>query len=69
MNVVHPPIVVSNADKAMMMRIEHFILAYDGDFLLHDIERAFPTASFRAFFLAWMRAQNPARWFEPEGTA
>ena len=49
----------------MMLRIEHFILGYDGDDLLHDIELAFPDASYRAFFLAYRRA---ARWL-PGGNA
>jgi hypothetical protein len=60
----YPPIIVSNDDKAMMLRIERFILGYDGDDLLHDIELAFPGASYRAFFLAYKRA---ARWL-PEGS-
>jgi len=67
--VVHKPITVSNADREMMRRIERFILAYDGDNLLHDIELNFPDASFRAFFLAYGRAQDPARWLKPEGEA
>jgi hypothetical protein len=65
----HIPIVVSNADKEMMHRIERFILAYHGDDLLHDIELTFPTASYRATFLAYLRACDPARWFEAEGRA
>jgi hypothetical protein len=60
---------VSNADAAMMRRIERFILAYDGDDLLHDIELTFPSASYRAFFLALGRARDAARWLEPEGRA
>jgi hypothetical protein len=63
------PIRVSDADKRMMFAIERFILAYDGDNLLHDIELNFPGASYRAFFLAYGRAQNAVRWLEPEGTA
>jgi hypothetical protein len=63
------PICVSDADKAMMFAIERFILGYDGDNLLHDIDLTFPTASYRAFFLAWHRAQDPARWFNAEGRA
>ena len=63
----HPPITVSNADKRMMHAIERFILAYDGDNLLHDIELTFPGASYRAFFLALGRTQDAARWLEPEG--
>jgi hypothetical protein len=63
----HHTITVSAADVQMMRRIEAFILAYDGDNLLHDIEISFPGASFRAFFLAYGRAQEAARWFEPEG--
>jgi hypothetical protein len=63
------PIVVSDADKQMMHRIERFILAYDGDNLLHDIELTFPGASYRAFFLALGRAQNAARWLDAEGNA
>lgn len=62
-------IVVSDADKFMMMRIERFIVAYSGDNLLHDIEITFPNASYRAFFLAYLRAQEPCRWFEPAGRA
>jgi hypothetical protein len=65
----HIPIPVSNADKEMMHRIERFILAYGGDDLLHDIELTFPTASYRAFFLAYLRARDPARWFEADGRA
>jgi hypothetical protein len=65
MTVQHHTITVSNADKAMMLRIERFILGYNGDDLLHDIELAFPSASYRAFYLAYMRA---ARWL-PEGNA
>jgi hypothetical protein len=61
----HPPVVVSRADVRMMHAIEKFILGYDGDDLLHDIERNFPSASYRAFFLAYRRA---ARWL-PEGNA
>lgn len=64
-----PPIVVSRADAKMMRQIERFILAYAGDDLLHDIELSFPTASYRSFYLALMRARNPARWFAPEGSA
>ena len=59
--------IVTDADKEMMHRIERFILAYDGDDLLHDIELTFPTASYRAFFLGYRRAQEPAQWFDPEG--
>jgi len=65
----HPPTVVSRRDVKMMHRIERFILSYDGDDLLHDIELTFPGASYRAFFLAWGRSQDPARWLKPEGTA
>jgi hypothetical protein len=50
-------LVVSRRDVAMMHGIERFILAYDGDDLLHDIEITFPGASYRAFFLALRRAQ------------
>jgi hypothetical protein len=53
-----PPVTVSNADVAMMRRIERFILEYDGDDLLHDIELNFPGASYRAFFLAYGRAKK-----------
>jgi hypothetical protein len=67
--VRHAPIVVPNADVEMMRRIERFILAYDGDDLLHDIELTFPTASYRAFYLAYGRAQDAARWLDPEGQA
>ena len=63
------PIIVSDADKRMMYRIERFILSYRGDNLLHDIELNFPGASYRAFFLAFGRAQDAARWLEPEGCA
>jgi len=44
-------------------------LAYEGDNLLHDIELTFPGASYRAFFLAYGRGQDPARWMKPEGSA
>jgi len=63
------PTVVSATDKRMMLAIERFILGYSGDNLLHDIELTFPGASYRAFFLAYSRAQDPARWMESEGTA
>ena len=69
MTAPHYPIVVSAADVKMMRRIERFILAYDGDNLLHDIDLNFPGASYRAFFLALGRAQDAARWLEPEGCA
>jgi hypothetical protein len=65
----HYKITVSNADKAMMLRIERFILAYDGNDLLHDIELNFPGASYRAFYLALGRSQDAARWFAPEGVS
>ena len=61
-------ITVSTADVRMMHAIERFILAYDGDDLLHDIELTFPGASYRAVFRALGRAYA-ARWFEPEGRA
>jgi hypothetical protein len=64
----HHKITVSNADVRMMRAIERFILAYDGDNLLHDIEINFPGASYRAFFLAYGRAQA-LRWIEAEGAA
>ena len=67
--VIRKPIVVSRADTKMMREIERFIIAYDGDDLLHDIELRFPTASYRSFYLALMRARDPARWFEPERRA
>ena len=51
-----PPIVVSRRDVRMMHRIQRFIMSYCGDDLLHDIELAFPGASYRAFFLAYRRA-------------
>jgi hypothetical protein len=63
------PTVVSRRDVKMMRRIERFILSYDGDDLLHDIDLTFPGASHRAFFLAWGRSQNAARWIEPERSA
>jgi hypothetical protein len=63
------PRIVSRRDVKMMHRIERFILSYDGDDLLHDIELTFPGASYRAFFLAWGRSQDAARWIEPEGKA
>jgi hypothetical protein len=63
------PITVSAADVKIMRRIERYILAYDGDNLLHDIDLNFPGVSFRAVFLALGRAQNAALWFEPEGAA
>ena len=62
-------IIVSNDDAAMMRRVERFILAYDGDNLLHDIDLNFPGVSYRAFFLAIGRASDAARWLEPEGSA
>jgi hypothetical protein len=61
-------ITVSADDVRMMRAIERFILAYDGDNLLHDIEINFPGASYRAFFLAYGRAQDAVRW-QPKGTA
>jgi hypothetical protein len=64
-----PPITVSRADVAMMHAIEQFILSYNGNDLLHDIELAFPGASYRAFYLAFHRAQNAARWIESAGHA
>jgi hypothetical protein len=67
--IQHHTITVSNADRDMMHAIERFILAYDGDDLLHDIELNFPGASFRAFFLAYGRVQDAVRWIEPEGRA
>jgi hypothetical protein len=63
------PIQVSDVDARMMRQIERFILAYHGDDLLHDIELNFPTASYRAFFLAFNRARNAVRWFPAEGSA
>lgn len=63
------PITVSKTDIAMMHRIERYILAYRGDDLLHDIELCFPSASYRAFFLAYGRAREAARWIEPNGHA
>jgi hypothetical protein len=62
-------ITVSAADVRMMHAIERFIVGYDGDNLLHDIDLKFPDASFRAFFLALGRAQDAARWLEPEASA
>jgi hypothetical protein len=62
-------ITVSKAAVRMMRAIERFILAYDGDNSLDDIDVTFPGASFRAFFLALGRAQNAVRWLEPEGAA
>jgi hypothetical protein len=62
-------IIVSNDDAAMMRRVERFILAYDGDNLLHDIDLNFPGVSYSAFFLAIGRASDAARWLEPEGSA
>jgi hypothetical protein len=62
MSVRATTIRVSNADKRMMHAIKRFIPAYDGDDLLHDIELTFPGASYRAFFLAYCRAQDPLRW-------
>jgi hypothetical protein len=63
------PIKVSDVDAQMMRRIERFILAYDGDNLLHDIELSFPGASYRAFFLAFSRARDAVRWLPAEGSA
>ena len=63
------PRVVSRRDVKMMHRIERFIVSYNGDNLLHDIELTFPGASFRAFFLALGRTQDAVRWIEPEGAA
>ena len=62
-------ITVSRADVQTMLAIEKFILGYAGDDLLHDIECIFPHASYRAFFLAFRRAQDAARWFKPGGAA
>ena len=62
-------ITVSNDDVQMMHAIEKFILAYVGDDLLHDIDLIFSRASYRAFFLAFRRAQDAARWLKPEGAA
>jgi hypothetical protein len=69
MTAPHHQITVSAADVRMMHRIERFILGYRGDNLLHDIDLHFPTASYRAFFLALGRAQDAARWLEPEASA
>jgi hypothetical protein len=69
MTAPHYQITVSAADVRMMRAIERFILAYGGDNLLHDIDLNFPGASYRAFFLALGRAQDAARWLEPEGRA
>jgi hypothetical protein len=60
---------VFNADARIMRAIEAFIASYDGDHLLHDIELTFPGASYRAFFLAYCRAQDPLRWRDGEGRA
>jgi hypothetical protein len=60
---------VSPGDIAMMRAVERFIVAYNGDNLLHDIELGFPGLSYRAFFLAFCRAHDPIRWLEPEGCA
>jgi hypothetical protein len=65
----HHRITVSNADKTMMLAIERFILGYDGDYLLHDIELTFPDASYRAFFLAYSRTRDPLRWRDVGGSA
>ena len=67
--VRHAAIRVSASDVAMMNRIEKYIVGYNGDNLLHDIELTFPGASFRAFFLAYSRARDAARWFAAEGSA
>jgi hypothetical protein len=64
-----PQIVVSRVDVEMMRQIEVFILAYEGDDPLHDIELAFPSASHRAFFPAWGGTRDPARWLHVEGYA
>jgi hypothetical protein len=61
--------VVSRRDIEMMHQIERIILGYQGDNLLHDIELTFPGASYRAFFLAWGRTRDPARWLPAEGQA
>jgi hypothetical protein len=63
------PITVSAADVRMMHAIDRFIIGHRGDNLLHDTELTFPGASYRAFYLAYERTQDPARWLEPEGTA
>jgi hypothetical protein len=65
--VIH--MTVSDTDIAMMRRMERYILAYDGDNLLHDLDLHFPGASYRPFFLAYGRARGAARWMEPEGCA
>jgi len=62
-------ITVSDADVRMARAIENYILAYDGENLLHDIEITFPGASYRAFFLAWGRSRDPLRWIKPDGAA
>jgi hypothetical protein len=69
MSIRMPPITVSRADVAMMHAIERFILSYNGNDLLHDIELTFPGASYRAFYLAVQRAQEAARWIESTGHA
>jgi hypothetical protein len=58
---------VSDVNRRMMLAIERFIVGYTGDDLLHDIELTFPTASYRAFFLAYCRARDPLRWIGAEG--
>jgi hypothetical protein len=67
MSARHHAIRVSDADKRAMLAIERFIIAYDGDNLLHDFELTFPGASYRAFFLAYCRARDPLRWRQAEG--
>jgi hypothetical protein len=69
MIISHHRIIVSNVDKAMMLRIERFILGYRGNNLLHDVDIVFPGASYRAFFLAIRRSADAARWLEAEGSA
>jgi hypothetical protein len=59
-----PQIVVSRVVVEMMRKIEVFILAYEGDDPLHEIELAFPSASYRAFFPAWGRTRDPLRWLD-----
>jgi hypothetical protein len=63
------PIRVSDADQRMMHAIERFIISYEGDNLLHDIELMFSRRELSRFFLAYCRARDPLRWHPVGGSA
>jgi hypothetical protein len=62
------PIRVSDADQRMMHAIERFIISYEGDNLLHDIELMFSRRELSRF-LAYCRARDPLRWHPVGGSA